>query len=99
MQPQFAFLWKTPSQEQVQALLRQHTNLPDLLTGCLQHLDRQTAFEKESVGAALRAHAKSSGMKLNTYMHLMRQVLSGLKVGRMTGVVIMSDDDSGDGIR
>ena len=79
-------------------LLRQHTNLPDLLTGCLQHLDRQTAFEKESVGAALRAHAKSSGMKLNTYMHLMRQVLSGLKVG-MTGVVMMSDDDHGDDVR
>ena len=80
----------------MQALLRQHTNLPDLLTGCLRHLDGQIAFEKESVATALRAHAKLSGMKLNTYMHLMRQVLSGLKVGGTTGGMMMSDDDSGD---
>ena len=92
LQPKFAFLWEMPSKDQVKALHTQHANLPELLTGCLQQLDGQTAFEKESLGGVLRAHAKSSGMKMNIYMHLMRQVLSGLKVGR----TCCGDDESGD---
>ena len=36
-------------------------------------------------------------MKIKVCMHLMRHVLNGLKVGRMTGLMMMSDGDSGDG--
>ena len=35
-------------------------------------------------------------MKIKVCMHLMRHVLSGLKVGRMTGLMMMSDGNSGD---
>ena len=81
LQPPFAFLWEMPSAAQVKALHTEHANLPDLLAGCLQHLAGQAAGEKEVLGGTLRAHAKASGMKMGVYMHLMRQVLSGMKVG------------------
>ena len=35
-------------------------------------------------------------MKIKVCMHLMRHVLSDFKVGRMTGLMMMSDVDSGD---
>ncbi|KAK7090728.1 nondiscriminating glutamyl-tRNA synthetase EARS2, mitochondrial-like [Littorina saxatilis] len=81
LQPEFAFLWETPGQDQVRSLQSQHSDLVHLLSDCLLLLDRQVTYDKGSLAETLRGHARSSGVKVSVYMHLMRQALSGMKEG------------------
>ncbi|KAK7484429.1 hypothetical protein BaRGS_00024314 [Batillaria attramentaria] len=81
VQPKFAFLWETPQRDQIQMLRSTHTSLTELLTDCTKKLQNVGDFEKDGLAPVLREHAKASGLKTSVYMHLMREVLSGLKEG------------------
>lgn len=51
----------------------------EVLTGLKQVVQGIETFGKEELTQQLRDHAKAAGFKINVYMQLIRDVISGLK--------------------
>ncbi|XP_062604514.1 probable glutamate--tRNA ligase, mitochondrial [Saccostrea cucullata] len=81
-EPQWDFLWNTPSQTQIQELRGNYDlDLCDILRDCYTAVNEMSDFQENTLKNSLSVIAKNRGIKVKLLMNIIRVSLSGLQVG------------------
>ncbi|XP_048746328.2 probable glutamate--tRNA ligase, mitochondrial [Ostrea edulis] len=81
-EPEWDFLWNTPSTTQIQELCENsYLNVSALLQDCCTAVNQMSDFTESSLKKSLSVIAEERGIKLKVLLYNLRVSLSGLKVG------------------
>eukprot|EP00105_Crassostrea_gigas_P021150 XP_011440191.1 PREDICTED: probable glutamate--tRNA ligase, mitochondrial [Crassostrea gigas] len=81
-EPEWEFLWKTPSNSQIQELCEKSSvDICKILQDCYNVVCQLQEFQEYSLKKALSVLAKEKGINMKLFMHILRVSLSGLQAG------------------
>lgn len=83
-EPEWEFLWKTPSNSQIQELWEKSSvDICEILQNCYNVVSQLPEFQEYSLKKALSVLAKEKGINMKLFMHILRVSLSGLQVNNI----------------